>query len=86
MHKAPERVGDKKIVITGIRYGEMIGNAYVSPGKTAGWPAPHSGQDFRSGAFCLGTAREHYARRPFDTAVERAAAFTFRVIIETQRL
>ena len=83
-----ERVGDKKIVITGIRYGEMIGNAYVSPGKNCRLAGtPYSGQDFPGSgelfaSVLLGSIMQG---APFDTAVERAAAFTFRVIIETQK-
>ena len=80
--------GDKKIVITGIRYNDMIGNAYVSPGKSCRLAdTPYSGQDFPGSgelfaSVLLGSIMQN---APFDTAVEKATAFTLRAITKTQK-
>jgi pyridoxine kinase len=83
-----ETVGDKKIVITSIRYGNMIANAFKIPGedcRLAG--TPYSGRDFPGAgelfaSVLLGSIMQN---APFEAAVRKAAAFTLRVISETQK-
>jgi pyridoxine kinase len=83
-----ETVGDKKLVITGIRYGSMIANAFKIPGEDCRLAdTPYSGRDFPGAGelFASVLLGSIVRNTPFESAVKRAADFTFRVISETQK-
>ena len=86
MHKAPgeSRRQEDSYYRHKIRRNDR--KRHVSPGKNCRLVAPIRGRISGPGelfaSVLLGSIMQG---APFDTAVERAAAFTFRVIIETQK-